>query len=530
VTRPAAATRVAVVLACAAPIVARLLLPNVTPNDGFYGHAAFMLSRGATPYHDFVQVAFPLAEGVLALAVRIFGHDLRTIELANALMIGAVALALHRAGRALAGPRAGVVAALAWCWSLWVVHFNLFERETWAALGVALAFGAHARWAPPSAAGAARDARLPSRGSSAGRVADALLLAVLVKLTALFAALGLVAHLLLGGRTRDALALAWRFAALLLVATLAGWALWGQAFLVQVWLFGFFRSAQGLRAGDALAQLLGWADPVTVLGLAALLAVGLPNLRHAAGAPALVLLCQLAYALLLSPTLWDHNLIELAPAGALLLGAAAAQWPRGRLALAAATGALVVAIATLGRPWLEGDYGPWGAGFGGWPRDAITRRGEFLARHSAPDALVVTSNPWWSFQGGRVEAVRYWELAPVIDGIEASLHADGLAATLARREGPLLLGPGPGAGADSPASAARAAALGPFVGRLVANALVYTRPALLDALARHEIVLLLEPLPPAVLEPDDLQRAGYERFEDHELGLAAWRPPAPAPR
>ena len=522
-TRTAASTRAALVLACAAPIVARLLLPNVTPNDGFYVHAAFMLSRGATPYHDFTQVAFPLAEGVLALAIRIFGHDLRTVELANALMIGAVALALHRAGRALAGPRAGAVAALAWCWSLWVVHFNLFERETWAALGVALALWAYARWAP---AGVVGDARRPSRGSSAGRVADALLLAVLVKLTALFAAAALVAHLLLCGRTRDAFALAWRFAALLIVVTLAGWMLWGEAFLVQVWLFGFFRSAQGLRAGDALAQLLGWADPVTVLGLAALFAVGLPNLRRAAGAPALVLLCQLAYALLLSPTLWDHNLIELAPAGALLLGAAAAQWPRGRLALAATTGALVVAIASLGRPWLEGDYGPWGAGFGGWPRDAITRRGEFLERHSPPDALVVTSNPWWSYQGGRIEAVRYWELAPVVDGIEASLHADGLAATLAKREGPLLLGPGPG----DPASTARAAALGPFVGRLVANALVYTRPALIDALARHEIALLLEPLPPAVLEPDDLQRAGYERFEDHELGLAAWRPMAPAPR
>ena len=119
-TRPAAATRALPVLLCAAPLVARLLLPNVAPNDGFYGHAAFMLARGATPYHDFTQVAFPLAEGSLALAIRLFGHDLRTIELANALMIGAVALALHRAGRALAGPRAGAVAAVAWCWSLWV--------------------------------------------------------------------------------------------------------------------------------------------------------------------------------------------------------------------------------------------------------------------------------------------------------------------------------------------------------------------------------------------------------------------------
>ena len=522
-TRPAAATRVAVVLACAAPIVARLLLPNVTPNDGFYGHAAFMLSRGATPYRDFTQVAFPLAEGVLALAVRIFGHDLRTIELANALMIGAVAFALHRAGRALAGPRAGAVAALAWCWSLWVVHFNLFERETWAALGVALALGAHVRGfgsAPPAAPATAR--RADARTATA--VATALLLAVLVKLTALFAAAGLVLHLVVAGRPRAALALAWRFAALVLLATLLGWALWGQAFLVQVWLFGFFRRAVGLSAADAATQLLGWADPVTVLGLAALVAVGLPNLRRAAGAPALVLLCQLAHALLLSPTLWDHNLIELAPAGALLLGAAAAQWPRGRLALAATTGALVVAIATLGGPWLAGDYGPWGAGFGGWPREAITRRGEFLERHSAPDALVVTSNPWWSFQGGRVEAVRYWELAPVVDGLQASLHADGLAATFAKRQGPLLLGRG------EPTPARRATVLNPFMGRIVANALVYTRPPLLEAVARREIALLLEPLPPALIEPDDLERAGYERFEDHDLGLAAWRPAAEAGR
>jgi hypothetical protein len=507
---PAALKRGAWVLLCAAPIAARLLGPNVAPNDGFYGHAAFMLSRGATPYHDFTQVAFPLAESVLAIAIRVFGHELRTLELATALMIGAVALALHGAGRRLAGPRAGAVAALAWCWSLWVVHFNLFERETWAALGVALALGAYARWW-------AGEPRLGGR-RAANVVAVGLLLAILVKVTALFAAAGLVAHLLLCRRPRAALALAGRVAALVLLATLAGWALWGQDFLVQVWLFGLFRSAQGLGPSDALAQLLGWMDPVTSLGLAALLAVGLPGLRRLEGAPALVLLAQLAYALLVSPTLWDHNVIELAPAGALLLGVAAAQWPARRIALAAAIGGIAILIAAAGRPWLAGDYGPWGAGLGGWPRDAITRRGEFLARHSAPDALVVTSNPFWSLQGGRVEAVRYWELAPVIAGIEASLHADGLAATLAKRTGPLLLGPG------VPTPDARATRLDPFLGRIVANALAYTRPALLEALARHEVVLLLEPLPPAVIEPADLERAGYARFEDHELGLAAWRP------
>jgi hypothetical protein len=175
----AALKRAGWVALCAAPVAARLLGPNVTPNDGFYAHAAFMLSRGATPYHDFDQVAFPLAECVLALAMRLFGPGLRTVELANALMIGAVALALRAAGRALAGPRAGAVAALAWCWSLWVVHFNLFERETWAALG-ALAFGATRLSASAGRAGNEAAARPESRCRRRRR---RLLLAVLVKIT-----------------------------------------------------------------------------------------------------------------------------------------------------------------------------------------------------------------------------------------------------------------------------------------------------------------------------------------------------------
>lgn len=505
--------RAALVVLCALPVVARLLLPNVTPNDGFYGHAAFMLSRGAAPYHDFAQVAFPLAEGVLALAIRVFGHDLRTIEVVNALMIGAVALALHRAGRRLAGPRAGAVAALAWCWSLWVVHFNLFERETWAALGVALAFGAYARWTTGLRT---EDARAASRAATA--VALGLLAAFLVKITALFAAAGLVVHLLVCGRARDAWALAWRFGALVLVATLGVWVLWGREALVQIYLFGFFRNGAERSLGEVLAQLLSWTDPVTALGFAALLVVGLPGLRRPEGAPALVLLAQLLYALRLSPTLWDHNLIELAPASALLLGVAAARWPARRVVLAAAVGVIAVAIAGTGRPWLSGDYGPWGPGFGGWPRDALTRRGEFLARYSDPDDLVVTGNPWWAFAGGRAEAVRYGELEPVLDGLRASLDTDGLAATFAKRQGPLTLGPG------LPPPDPRAAALDPFLGRIVANALAYTRPKLLASLARHEIHLVLEPLPPALLAPSDLEHARYERFEDPTLGLAAWRP------
>jgi hypothetical protein len=152
----------------------------------------------------------------------------------------------------------------------------------------------------------------------------------------------------------------------------------------------------------------------------------------------------------------------------------------------------------------------------------VHRRAAFIARWSEPDDLVVTSNPWWSFQAGRVEFVRYWDLQPVLEGIQASLAADGLRATFAKRQGPLLLGPG------QPEPDPRTLELQPYYGREVANSLAYVRPRLLAALERREIALVAEPLPRFILEPVDLQRAGYERFGNFEKGVVGWRPPRAA--
>jgi hypothetical protein len=503
--------------ACAAPHAARWAGDAVVLQDGFYAHAAFMLSRGHAPYVDFVLPAFPLAEGVLALLVAALGHAARVLEAATLAVVAAVASVLWRAARRLAGAvpaRAGAVAALAWCCSLWVLHFHLFERETWAALGTALALLAAA--GPPGST--ERDE--PSRRRCLA-IAGALALAFLVKITAVAAVAGVCAHLAVTRRPRALLRVAGTFLLIAGGATAACALAWGRPFLEQVWLFGLFRSpVPGSVAGHA-RQLLLWADPTTLLGLAALCACGLPGLRRREGAAALVLLAQLGFALAVNDTLWEHNLIDFAPAGALLLGVAADRWSRCRVGLAAATGALCVAIALLDGAWLAGDHGPRGAGFGGWPRETLARRAAFLARWSAPSDVVLTSNPWWSFEAGRVEFVRYWDLEPQWRGLAAGLAADGLLGTLSRRHGPLLLGPG-----DAEADP-RARKLEPYSGRSLATALAYVRPRILAALQERAIALVVEPLPPSVLQPRDLEDAGYERLVDHELGQAAWRPPAP---
>jgi hypothetical protein len=113
--------------------------------------------------------------------------------------------------------------------------------------------------------------------------------------------------------------------------------------------------------------------------------------------------------------------------------------------------------------------------------------------------------------------VRSIDLQSIALAIDAGISRRGLAATWAERQGPLLPGAEP---ADDP----RLARVGPYVARLLECGLAFDRPLLLDGLAQREIALVVEPLPPLILEAGDLRAANYYRFEDHELGLAGWRP------
>jgi len=528
----------ALLLLCAAPHLVRMASSSLMPNDGFYAHAAWMYSHGAQPWLHVTQVAFPLAEYVLAGVIRVFGHDVRVFELVNLTVVLAIAATLWTtarrfvlAGTSTDGPReraatlAGVVAALGFAWSAWVIHFHLGERETWAALGTVLALASLAR--SPAPAG------LSWRRAAA--IGSALALAFCLKITAIMAAGGVLLHLLArrepasaSARLRDALRVAAVLLGLAGGATLLCWLVWGPPFLQQVFLFGMFRGRDVAGPRQALADLLVLTDPVLLLGFAALLVHGLRRLRGPWGAPALVMLADLAFLLLISPTLWDHNLISLAPSAALLLAGAVADRPRRTAALVLAATLLLGALQLVPRDWASAlgqqapraPLGPVAVAFDGWPREEFRRRATFLERHSQASEVVVTMNPWWSLQAGRVEAVRYFDLQAIALGLRETLAADGLRSAWARRATPLLLAP---AGVKLPRTE-RFELLGSYFGRLVACGLQWERPLLLAALQAREIGLVMEPLPAPVLRAEDLLEAGYVRFEDEELGLAGWRP------
>lgn len=493
------------------PWIVRALGDRAGLTDGFYAHGALMIAKGYTPYVDYTQVAFPLAEGLLAAVFTVLGPSLRVVELLNRLVGLAVAVQLHGIGWRLGGRRAGALAAVLYAWSTWVIGFDLFEREAWAALGTVLAVRA------------VLDAEV-LRGRDAWRVAMALLLAVCVKITTVFVAVAVCAHLLLQGRRRETFAVGLRFAGLVLAVSAACAALWGLPFLWQVYLFGFFRNPTH-DVWQALTFMVEHADLTLWLGLLGLVHVGLPRLRRAEGLLACILLLDIVYATALSGVIWNHNLLNLVPSCAVLAALSlTASWRDATQRRLRTLGALTACLAVV-LPATRAEHFDWvvadsGFGFGfGRPRRWVQENAGFLREHSRFDEVISCVDPWVAFAADRVPFVRYWDLQPVARGVEDSLRGDGLAATLARRSVDTLL---VGAG-DPPHDPRMEVFFSAYDQRLYACGVHWVRPELLDALARSEIALVLEPLPPVMLSPDDLLAAGYVRFEAD--GLAAWRAP-----
>lgn len=507
--------------ACLIPHLIRAGGKELAADDGFYAHAALMLSRGFEPYHHFTQVAFPLAEGFLALILNLFGRSVAVVETTNTVMVLGVATALAVAGRRLVSLRVGVLAALLWSWALWVVHFNVFERETWAALGTALALVAYFRpgdWT--------------TRRVTA--VAAGLALAFLVKITALMPAIGLCLHLALTGRRSVAMRLGVTYLGLVSLATLACWLAWGQPFLEQVFVFGFFRG-RILEPGAALGMVLSYADHTTLLGLTGALLWALPRWRSGAGALLFILAMDLVYGAGLSTTFWNHNMINLAVTASLLGAGLIDQLWRWRkdeasglaperhvLASAVILGGLAWGAGVGSESWMPGEYGEKGPGFGGRSREGLMRRAMFLQSQTGPDDLVVCDRPLVAFEADRVKWVRYYDLQPISMGLEQSLAGEGLLATFSKREEALLLGAS--APALPPALSRKVDAWGEafYWKRLFANTFTYVRPLLLEGIEKREIALLLEPLPMGILSESDLRAANYEKVE--QWGLTGWRP------
>ena len=503
---------------------------SINLEDGAYAQNALLIARGYRPYLDFTQVAFPFAEQFLALLVRAFGPRIRLIEATTLALNLLTALLLFRAGTVLAGRRCGAVAAVLWSWSPWVAFYSNFERETPALIGVMTALVIALR---PE----------PLRGRRLLLVAGALLFACLMKITLIMAALALVAHRLLCGRWREALALLALFLGGLALATFACWLVWGQPFLEQVWLYGVFRG-RVVSAGGALGMVLNFLDPLSAAGFVGLILVGIPGLRRPVGAVALVLLFDLLFYSVVSPTFWAHNVLVLLPSLALLAGACAAQATRWRAAgRVLACGLFVLfavwptaeSVAAAVREGLD-PTAPAHVRAWGEPRAEILQMADFIERHSGPDDVVESTSSWATFEAGRLKFVRDWDLQSIAQGLHASLAADGLRATMAKIDGPAPLGAGqPGNPPTHPpkvwTNTEGGGLMAGYALRLLANDVIYVRPAYLQALARREIALVMEPLPAGVIEAKDLREAGYELVS--EGFVAGWRPkdgPAPPRR
>lgn len=495
-----------VVTLCVAPHVARTLGDHAAFVDGIYPHGAWMLAQGHEPYVHFTHVAMLPVDALLAALMRTFGAEVRVLEIATTVVVLAVGALLGLAARRAVGALAGGVTAILWCTSIWVLHFHLFERETWAALGVAGAFLALARHLPRD------DGEAPSLSwSRAALVAFALAAAVAVKLTTLFTAVGFCVFLAISGRLADALRLGAAYTAWLTLLIGAHVAAYGEPFVQQVFLFGFFRHGDAALA-DRVAHMMSHGDHVLVLGAVGLAVAALRQPRGLAGAAAVVLAADLVYLLGVSPTLWDHNMIQPAITSAVLGGCGVAELAAGRRVFGGLIVAAAATFAVVRAPPLPDVYGVPGPGFGGTPREVFARQAAFVERHSPPGSVIECADPWTAFVAERVCFVRYWDLHPVMVGLVKSIEVDGYAATFAKRDGQLVLG----AGRPEPPPRI---GIAPYRARLLANAIVHVVPVLREALAAHEIALVLEP---TLLKPDDLRAAGYERFED--LGFVGWRP------
>ena len=333
--------------------------------DAPYLDAAARVAGGERPYRDFVHPQTPLLEWLAGGLERVLGTtSYRVSEILTALVVLAASFLLWRVATRRFGATAGALAALLFAWNPLLLLLHVLCREVWvdaAALGCALV------------------------GSPVAVLALAAT-GFLAKPTFVFFALALtIARPRLGLFALAGCALA--FAGCL--------AFYGRPFWIQTVLFHTLKGhasipRQALQALLILPLLL----PAALLGFrrdrlfAAWLAV------------------PLIFYVAVSPTLWEHNLIELLPPACALAAAVLAGW--SRRAQLAATAAVVAGF--IAGPLLQGPKG-W-TGLVGVPRGEVTRAADEL-RTLAPAGSPVIAPLEIAAQANRRTPIHY----PEIEGL-----------------------------------------------------------------------------------------------------------------
>jgi len=408
--------------------LARMAWPQIWIEDESYLNLAFMMSRGARPYVDFPLPHLPLLEGLLALLFQVLPASIRTAEAFTQAAAYAASVLVYVIGRRLSGTTGGVAAALVFATSGLLFRYHVFEREVFLIVPVLAA--------TLLIVGRAGDGLAPREARG---VAALLVVALAIKLTAVAAVAGIVAHLWWIERDRRSArtVLLWTVAlAGLVVAGLA--AAFGRAFLFQVVLFRWLHAGFPSLAVK-LDELRYTLDVSLALGAGGFVAIAWGRRWRPWALPLALAGSTFAFVVFVNPTSWAHDGIELLPwlslaAGALVADVVrAARGDRAVRPPAVAGVAVALILATTAVPirnlnWQAGDGSV--AGFGYRDRAEVEALASYVRRETGPDDLVATP-PIIAFAANRREVVPYPEVAGQMLEVEALVAERGLGGALA---------------------------------------------------------------------------------------------------
>ncbi|MDE3155398.1 MAG: glycosyltransferase family 39 protein [Acidobacteriota bacterium] len=432
-TAPARATgagTIAFILLLAVPRIVRMAWPQVWIEDESYLNGAFMLATGHAPYTGFALPHFPLLEGALAVLLRIFPASIRTAEAFTQAAAFTASLFIWRIGRRLGGRWCGAAAALVFAVSPIVFRYHVFEREVFLIVPVLAAAWLVLRDGGDEAAGATR------RGLATGAL---LAVAMAIKLTAASYAVAVFLFLLFARRRREALACAASLVILMGTATIGLLAWFGMPFFVQVILFRLVHAGFPSWAGR-FVEFLRSVDLAFAAGVVGLVIVVVAGRARRWALPLLLLGAGFLLLVVLNPTFWAHDSVELLPWLALFAGvtvaAIADAWRRPadeaetiRLSRGAAAVAAIVTLALLVfvTPVRHEGWGPGASsayGFGYRDRSEIDQVAAFIRARTSPGERVAVP-PILAFQANRPELVVYPELAGTMMQLQAQVTAQG---------------------------------------------------------------------------------------------------------
>lgn len=420
------------ILLLALPRIIRLLWPQVWIEDDSYLNGAFLMASGRAPYTTFPLPHFPLLEASLAALLKIFPATIRTAEVFTQAAALAGSILVWRVGRRLGGAVCGAAAALIFATSPLLFRYHVFEREVFLVVPVLAA-----TWLAlvPAGAGAPRYRRPAIQGLLLA-VAMAIKLTAVSYLGALFIFEAIVAR-----RRGDAIAMLVTACGLMAAATVLLWAIFGPPFLVQVVLFRLAHAGFHTLTGQ-LREWLGSLDLEFAAGAAGLVLIaGTGRLRQWA-LPLLHLAFGVVLLVLLNPTFWAHDSIELLPwlalPGGLLVADAWTMFgqanrraaPPKPLLLTAMAGA--VALLVFVTPIRHAQWGPGAAsayGFGYRDRAEIDRAAAAVRAHTSPGEPVAMP-PILAFAANRPELIVYPELAGTIMTLQREVDAKGIVTAL----------------------------------------------------------------------------------------------------